>query len=65
MGMSEVLDSMHCENWPEKERMHEHVVCVSGTAVWCYSHGDFEKACEMLNSVDWDQLMDEPNVDQC
>ena len=33
--------------------------------VWCYSQGDFEKACELLDRVDWEQLMDEPDVDQC
>ena len=33
--------------------------------VWCYSQGDYEKACELLDRVDWDQLMDEPDVDQC
>ena len=33
--------------------------------VWCYSQGDFEKACELLDRVDWDQLMDEPDVDLC
>ena len=33
--------------------------------VWCYSLADFEKAREMLDSVDWDQLLDEPNVNQC
>ena len=33
--------------------------------VWCYSLADFEKAREMLDSVDWVQLLDEPNVDQC
>ena len=30
-----------------------------------YSQGDYEKACELLDRVDWDQLMDEPDVDQC
>ena len=34
MGMSEVLDSIHQVNWADKERMHEHIVCASGTTVW-------------------------------
>ena len=33
--------------------------------VWCYSQGDFEKAIEMLDSVDWDLLLDEPDIDHC
>ena len=34
-------------------------------SVWCYSQGDFEKACKMLDSVDWDLLLDEPDMDHC
>ena len=30
--------------------------------VWCYSHGDFEKANEMLDQIDWEHIIDENNV---
>ena len=33
--------------------------------VWCYHLGDFAKASELLANVDWDQLTNEPDVDQC
>ena len=33
--------------------------------VWCYSQSDFEKASKMLDSIDWDLLLDEPDMDHC
>ena len=30
--------------------------------VWCYSHGDFEKANGMLDQIDWEHIIDENNV---
>ena len=30
--------------------------------VWCYSHGDFEKANEMIDQIDWEHIIDENNV---
>jgi len=33
--------------------------------VWCYSHGDFEKACESLDAVDWECITDVSDVDLC
>ena len=34
-------------------------------SVWCYSHADFDKACNMLQDVDWVNLMGDPDVNVC
>ena len=31
--------------------------------VWCYSLGDFEKACEMLEEINWECIIDKTDVD--
>ena len=32
--------------------------------IWRYTHGDFERANNILSSVDWDQLIDPTDVNQ-
>ena len=32
--------------------------------IWRYAHGDFERANDILSSVDWDQLIDPTDVNQ-
>ena len=34
-------------------------------SVWCYSLGDFDKACELLENVDWDAITKDSDVDTC
>ena len=34
-------------------------------SVWCYSLGDFDKACEILYNVDWDTVTNESDIDLC
>ena len=34
-------------------------------SVWCYSHADFDKACCLLEDVDWVNLMGDPDVNVC
>ena len=31
--------------------------------VWCYSLGDFEKACEMLEEINWECIIDKTDID--
>ena len=33
--------------------------------VWLYSKGGFERACEMLDSINWDKIVDEGNINCC
>ena len=33
--------------------------------VWCYSLGDYAKACDMLDNIDWDCLLCKSDIDQC
>ena len=33
--------------------------------VWHYSSGDFERACEMLDSINWDSILDKENINLC
>ena len=34
-------------------------------SVWCYSLGDFDKACEILSDVDWDTVNNGSDIDLC
>ncbi len=34
-------------------------------SVWCYTLGDFQKACELLRDVDWTSLLRCDDVDEC
>ena len=34
-------------------------------SVWCYSLGDFDKACEILLDIDWDTITNESDIDLC
>ncbi len=33
--------------------------------VWCYSQGNFVKACELLQQLDWDNIFDTEDIDTC
>ena len=33
--------------------------------VWCYTLGDFHKACEPLRNIDWDSLLRDDDIDLC
>ena len=33
--------------------------------VWCYTLGDFHKACELLRNIDWDCLLRDDDIDLC
>ena len=33
--------------------------------VWCYAKGDFEKACVLLQQVDWNAVFTDEDVDKC
>ena len=32
--------------------------------VWCYSLGDYAKACDMIDNIDWDCLLCRLDIDQ-
>ena len=34
-------------------------------SVWCYSLGDFDKACAILYDVDWDTVTNKSDIDLC
>ena len=39
--------------------------CTLRRSVWCYSLGDFDKACAILYDVHWDTVTNESDIDLC